>query len=108
MRTIILTAAALCSASAFAQTSDTTATTTTDTAATAAAPTTEMGPTTKVIAKGDHYTVHRVLADGTVQVKVLQGEDAKLAMAGKQPAALAAFMNSQPLTAGAGTTTPQQ
>ena len=51
--------------------------------------------------------MHRVLADGTVQVKVLTGEDAKMAMAGKQPAALAAFMASQPLTAGAGTATPQ-
>src|SRR5688500_12951716 len=97
MRTIILTAARLCSASAFGETtesstrpdasttSQTTTTTTTtdssmnaqtDTSATAtttasAAPATESGPTTKVLAKGDHYTVHRVLADGTVQVKVL-------------------------------------
>ena len=130
MRTIILTAALLCSASAFAQTTEsstspdasmttqsTTTTTTatdssmnaqTDTSAAAtttasAAPATETGPTTKVLAKGDHYTVHRVNADGTVQVKVLTGDDAKLAMAGKNPPALAAFMSSQPITAGAGT-----
>ena len=133
MRTIVLTAALLCSAAAFAQTpypessttttttsepatsseptTSTTTTTTTDPMATtttaAAAPTTEMGPTTKVLAKGDHYTVHRVLPDGTVMVKVLTGDEAEMAMAGKQPAALAAFMNQQPLTAGAGTTTPQ-
>ena len=115
MRTIILTAALLCSTAAFAQDASTTTTTTepaaaTDTTATttaAAAPTTETGPTTKVLAKGEHYAVHRVLPDGTVMVKVLTGEDAKLAMAGQQPAALAAFMSAQPLTAGAGTTTPQ-
>lgn len=106
MRTIVLTAALLCSTAAFAQTADTTTTTTTaDTAA--AAPTTEAGPVTKVLAKGDHYTVHRVMADGTVMVKVLTGEDAKLAMAGQQPAALAAFLSAQPVTAGAGTSTPQ-
>jgi hypothetical protein len=135
MRTIVLTAALLCSAAAFAQTypdtsttttttttepapatdpaTSTTTTTTTDTSATttttaAAAPTTEMGPTTKVLAKGDHYAVHRVLPDGTVMVKVLTGEDAQMAMAGKQPAALAAFMSAQPLTAGAGTSMPAQ
>lgn len=127
MRTIVLTAALLCSTAAFAQTyPDTSSTTTTepapatttepappattDTTATtttaAAAPTTETGPTTKVLAKGEHYAVHRVLPDGTVMVKVLTGEDAQLAMAGKQPAALAAFMSQQPLTAGAGMTAP--
>lgn len=108
MRTIVLTAALLCSTAAFAQTADTTTTTTTTTADTAAAaPTTEAGPVTKVLAKGDHYTVHRVMADGTVMVKVLTGEDAEMAMAGKQPAALAAFLSAQPVTAGAGTSTPQ-
>lgn len=108
MRTIVLTAALLCSTAAFAQTADTTTTTTTtDTAAAAPAPVTEAGPVTKVIAKGDHYAVHRVMADGTVMVKVLTGEDAKLAMAGQQPAALAAFLSAQPVTAGAGTSTPQ-
>jgi hypothetical protein len=131
MRSIILTAALLCSTAAFAQTNPDTstttttttsepatttttttepATTTTDSTATttaSAAPTTETGPTTKVLAKGEHYTVHRVLPDGTVMVKVLTGDDAEMAMAGKQPAALAAFMSAQPLTAGAGTTTPQ-
>ena len=132
MRTIVLTAALLCSTAAFAQaypdsstttttttteaappatTQDsTTTTTTTDSTATtttaAAAPTTETGPTTKVLAKGEHYTVHRVLPDGTVMVKVLTGDDAEMAMAGKQPAALASFMSAQPLTAGAGMTTP--
>ena len=107
MRTIILTAAALlCSTAAFAQTAETTDTTAT-TATTTTAPATEMGATTKVLAKGEHYTVHRVLADGTVMVKTLTGEDAQLAMAGKQPEALAAFMNAQPLTAGAGTPQPQ-
>jgi Flp pilus assembly protein TadD len=100
MRTIILTAALLCSTAAFAQTTDATATTT-------SASGTEIGATTKVLAKGEHYTVHRVLADGTVMVKTLTGDDAEMAMAGKQPAALAAFMSAQPLTAGAGTTTPQ-
>lgn len=100
MRTIILTAALVCSTAAFAQTADTTATTT-------SASGTEIGATTKVLAKGEHYTVHRVLPDGTVMVKTLTGDDAEMAMAGKQPAALAAFMSAQPLTAGAGTTTPQ-
>lgn len=109
MRTIILTAALLCSTAAFAQTYPDTSTTTTDSTTTAAAAsTTETGPTTKVLAKGEHYTVHRVLADGTVMVKVLTGDDAEMAMAGQQPAALAAFMSAQPLTAGAGTTTPPQ
>ena len=129
MRTIILTAALLCSTAAFAQaypdtsttttttttepaTESTVTTTTTDSTATtttaAAAPTTETGPTTKVLAKGEHYTVHRVLPDGTVMVKVLTGKDAEMAMAGQQPAALAAFMSQQPLTAGAGTTTQPQ
>lgn len=109
MRTIVLTAALLCSTTAFAQTADTTTTTTTttDTAAAAPAPVTEAGPVTKVLAKGDHYAVHRVMADGTVMVKVLTGEDAEMAMAGKQPAALAAFLSAQPVTAGAGTSTPQ-
>lgn len=107
MRTIVLTAALLCSTAAFAQTADTTTTTTTDTAAAAPAPVTEAGPVTKVLAKGDHYAVHRVMADGTVMVKVLTGEDAEMAMAGKQPAALAAFLSAQPVTAGAGTSTPQ-
>lgn len=129
MRTIVLTAALLCSTAAFAQTypdsSTTTTTTTTEpapatttepappattdstatTTTAAAAPTTETGPTTKVLAKGEHYAVHRVLPDGTVMVKVLTGDEAEMAMAGKQPAALAAFMSAQPLTAGAGTTT---
>lgn len=107
MRTIVLTAALLCSTAAFAQTADTTTTTTTTADTAAAAPTTEAGPVTKVLAKGDHYTVHRVMADGTVMVKVLTGEDAEMAMAGKQPAALAAFLSAQPVTAGAGTSTPQ-
>ena len=120
MRTIILTAALLCSATAFAQTTDTTtsptdaatmSTTTTDTSmatTTTAASAPEMGATTKVLAKGDHYAVHRVMPDGTVMVKVLTGDEAEMAMAGQQPAALAAFMSQQPLTAGAGTTTPEQ
>lgn len=106
MRTIILTAALLCSAAAFAQTNpDTSTTTTTTTEPAPSATSTETGPTTKVLAKGEHYTVHRVMPDGTVMVKVLTGEEAEMAMAGKQPAALAAFMSAQPLTAGAGTTT---
>ena len=112
MRTIVLTAALLCSTAAFAQTYPDTSTTTTTTepapattTTAAAAPATESGPTTKVLAKGEHYAVHRVLPDGTVMVKVLTGKDAEMAMAGQQPAALAAFMSAQPLTAGAGTTT---
>ena len=50
------------------------------------------GATTKIIAVGDQYTVHRVLPDGTVMVKTLTGEDAKMAMRGETPAALASFM----------------
>lgn len=67
--------------------------------------TTETGATTKVIAKGDHYAVHRVLPDGTVQVKVLTGKDAEMAKAGRQPPALETFMNSRALQSGGGTAT---
>ena len=100
MRNIILTAALLCSTTAFAQTTGTTMTT-------SSASGTDIGATTKVLAKGEHYAVHRVMPDGTVMVKVLTGDDAEMAMAGRQPAALAAFLNGQPITAGAGTPTPQ-
>lgn len=67
------------------------------------------GATTKVIAMGEHYTVHKVMPDGTVMVKTLTGEEAKLAMKGETPPALASFMsNSASMTSGAGTTTPEQ
>jgi hypothetical protein len=103
MRTIILAAALACSTAAFAQTSDTAST---DMSATSPAPTVETGATTKIIARGDHYTVHRVMPDGTVMVQTLTGEQAKLAMAGELTPQLA--QADYGVTAGAGTTTPQQ
>lgn len=118
MRTIIFAAALACSTAAFAQTSDTAATAdmsaapaaaTTDMSAAptaAPAPSVETGATTKIIAKGEHYTVHRVLADGTVMVQTLTGEQAKMAMAGEMTPQLASA--NYGVTQGAGTTTPQQ
>lgn len=67
-----------------------------NTTATTAAGETAVGPTTKVIAMGDHYTVQRVMPDGTVMVKTLTGEEAKMAMRGENPPALASFMASYP------------
>jgi serine protease inhibitor ecotin len=97
MRTIIFAAAIACSTAAFAQTSDTTYA--------APAPTVETGATTKIIAVGEHYTVHRVMADGTVMVQTLTGEQAKLAMAGELTPQLASADFG--VTQGAGTVTPQ-
>ncbi|MFC3712315.1 hypothetical protein ACFOMD_07025 [Sphingoaurantiacus capsulatus] len=96
MRTIILAAALVCSTAAVAQEEMT--------AAPAPAPTVESGAVTKIIARGDHYTVHRVLADGTVMVQTLQGEQAKLAMAGELTPQLASADFG--VTAGAGTSEP--
>ena len=99
MRTLVLAAAALlCGTAAYAQTPTTTAD----------GNQTVQGATTKVIAMGDQYTVHRVMPDGTVMVKTLTGKDAKLAMKGETPPALAAFMAtgaSSTMTMGAGETT---
>ncbi len=97
MRTILFAAAIACSTAAFAQTADTTMT--------SPAPTMETGATTKIIAVGEHYTVHRVLADGTVMVQTLTGEQAKLAMAGELTPQLATA--NYGVTQGAGTVTPQ-
>lgn len=99
MRTIIFAAAIACSTAAFAQTEDMSAT------APMPAPTVESGATTKIIARGEHYTVHRVLADGTVMVQTLTGEQAKLAMAGELTPQLASA--DYGVTQGAGTSTPQ-
>ncbi|MDO9488346.1 MAG: hypothetical protein Q7J32_08225 [Sphingomonadaceae bacterium] len=101
MRTIIFAAALACSTAAFAQTDDMATTT----AAPAPAPTVEAGATTKIIAVGEHYTVHRVMPDGTVMVQTLTGEQAKLAMAGELTPQLATA--NYGVTQGAGTVTPQ-
>lgn len=100
MRTIIFAAAIACSTAAFAQTADMSTT-----AAPAPTPTVEVGPTTKIIAVGEHYTVHRVMPDGTVMVQTLTGEQAKLAMAGELTPQLASA--DYGVTQGAGTVTPQ-
>lgn len=93
-RTLILAAGALlCGTAAFAQTAMTT--TTPD----AAQPI--HGATTRVIAVGDHYTVHKVMPDGTVMVQTLMGEQAQLAMKGDYTPPLAAGA----ITVGAGETT---
>ena len=74
MTRIVITAAALLfSTSAFAQVSP---------------DGTVQGSTSKVISLGEHYTVHSVAADGTVTVKVLTGDEAKLAMSGQTTVAL--------------------
>lgn len=74
MTRIIITAAALMlSTSAFAQTAENT---------------TSYGATSKIISLGGHYTVHQVSADGTVVVKTLTGEEAKLAMSSQSELAL--------------------
>lgn len=54
------------------------------------------GPATRIIALGDHYTVHRVMPDGTVMVKTLTGEEAKMAMSGQTLPALAEIMAVTP------------
>lgn len=99
MRKLILTAAALmCGTAAMAQMNITTT-------SSADGNQPVMGPTVKTIALGDHYVVHRVMADGTVRVDTLTGKEAKLAMAGKSER-LAALMADQNLTQGAGSAQP--
>jgi hypothetical protein len=65
------------------------------------------GPTTKVIAMGDHYTVHRVMPDGTVMVRTLAGKDAKTAMKNNASPEMAfaapASADAAGMTTGAGT-----
>ena len=74
MTRIIITAAVLIlSTTAFAQAAETT---------------TSHGATSKIISFGGHYTVHQVFADGTVVVKTLTGEEAKLAMNSQAEVAL--------------------
>jgi len=97
MRTIIFAAALACSTAAFAQTADTTYS--------SPPPTVNSGATMKIIAVGEHYTVHRVLPDGTVMVQTLTGEQAKLAMAGQLTPQLATA--NYGVTQGAGTVVPQ-
>jgi|GEM_PF-4994335 len=119
MRTAIFAAALLCSTGALAQTADTSATTgadaqattsmapaaTTTTATSAQGSQTLTGATTQIIALGDHYTVHRVLPNGTVLVETVTGEEAKLAMNGQMPAAIARVMSADVQTASSGLTT---
>jgi hypothetical protein len=95
MRSFIFAAALLGSSAALAQASATTTT---------ADGQQVQGATTQVIAVGDHYTVHRVMPDGTVMVQTLTGEQAKLAMKGEYTPPLAAGA----MTMGAGTATPTQ
>lgn len=104
MRTILFAAAIACSTAAFAQTQDM-STTSADMSTTTAAPTVESGATTKIIAVGEHYTVHRVMPDGTVMVQTLTGDQAKLAMAGQLTPQLATA--NYGVTQGAGTVPPQ-